>query len=39
MIWWRRIGMIDGIDIFRERFAEYTGQYALIGGSACGIVF
>lgn len=31
--------MIRGIEVFREHFADYNGQYVLIGGSACDIVF
>lgn len=28
-----------GIDKFRERFAGHEGEYVLIGGSACDLLF
>jgi hypothetical protein len=29
--------MVKGLDIFREHFREYSGQYVLIGGAACDL--
>lgn len=29
------MGMICGIDIFRERFRDFSGSMVLIGGAAC----
>lgn len=29
--------MVKGLDIFRERFREYSDQYLLIGGTACDL--
>jgi len=31
--------MVRGIDVFKEHFADYGGQYVLIGGSACDMIF
>ena len=31
--------MVAGIDKFREHFAGHEGQYALIGGTACDLLF
>jgi len=31
--------MVNGIDIFRSYFKDYSGQYILIGGAACDISF
>ena len=31
--------MVAGIDKFREYFAGHEGKYAIIGGSACDIIF
>lgn len=30
--------MVQGIEKFREYFREYTGQYVIIGGTACDII-
>lgn len=30
---------VHGIELFKERFAGLKGQYALIGGSACDLIF
>ena len=30
--------MVRGIEVFREQFADYTGQYVFIGGTACDII-
>lgn len=30
--------MVQGIEKFREYFKEFTGQYVLIGGSACSVL-
>ena len=30
--------MVRGIEKFKERFGEYTGQYVFIGGTACDII-
>lgn len=30
---------VQGMDLFREKFADLSGQYALIGGSACDLIF
>ncbi|MCT4634496.1 MAG: hypothetical protein N4A76_17425 [Firmicutes bacterium] len=30
--------MVYGIDKFKEYFADYTGQYVFIGGTACAIL-
>ena len=30
--------MVRGVDIFRQRFSDYTGQYVFIGGTACDII-
>lgn len=30
--------MVRGVDKFKEYFADYTGQYVFIGGTACDIV-
>lgn len=29
--------MVEGLDLFREHFREYTDCYVLIGGTACGL--
>ncbi|OPZ24232.1 MAG: hypothetical protein BWZ01_02926 [Deltaproteobacteria bacterium ADurb.BinA179] len=29
--------MVKGLDVFRERFSEYSDRYVLIGGTACDI--
>ena len=31
--------MIEGLDVFRAHFADFTDQYVLIGGAACDIWF
>ena len=31
--------MVAGIDRFREHFADHEGQYAIIGGTACDLLF
>ena len=31
--------MVTGIDKFRDHFAAHDGQYAIIGGAACGLLF
>jgi len=31
--------MIEGIDVFRTHFADFTDQYVLIGGAACDLWF
>ena len=31
--------MVTGIDKFREHFAGHEGQYAIIGGTACDLLF
>lgn len=31
--------MVDGIDKFREFFADYPDHYAIIGGAACDLLF
>ncbi|MCD8106049.1 MAG: hypothetical protein LUF35_13905 [Lachnospiraceae bacterium] len=31
--------MVKGLDVFREYFEEFSGQYTLIGGAACDISF
>ena len=31
--------MVTGIDKFREHFAAHKGQYAIIGGTACDLLF
>ncbi len=31
--------MVTGIDRFREHFAPHEGQYAIIGGTACDLLF
>ena len=31
--------MVTGIDRFREHFAAHTDQYAIIGGTACDLLF
>ena len=31
--------MVKGIDVFQEYFTKFNGQYVLIGGSACDLVF
>ncbi len=31
--------MVTGIDRFREHFAGHEGQYAIIGGAACDLLF
>ena len=31
--------MVIGIDKFRDHFAGYEDQYALIGGAACDLIF
>ncbi len=31
--------MVTGIDKFREHFAAHEGQYAIIGGAACDLLF
>ena len=31
--------MVIGIDKFRDHFAGYEEQYALIGGAACDLIF
>ena len=30
--------MVHGIELFREKFKEYTGKYVFIGGTACDII-
>ena len=30
--------MVRGVEIFKERFGRYQGQYAFIGGTACDII-
>ena len=30
--------MVRGVDKFKEYFRDYTGQYTLIGGTACDII-
>ncbi len=30
--------MVKGLDLFKEHFAGYAGQYILIGGTACSII-
>lgn len=30
--------MVIGLEIFKERFSSFKGQYALIGGVACGLL-
>ena len=30
--------MVKGLELFREQFKEYSGQYMLIGGTACTIL-
>jgi len=30
--------MVRGLDLFREHFKDYSGQYMLIGGAACSIL-
>ncbi len=30
--------MVNGIDIFREHFDNYTDQYTVIGGFACDLL-
>lgn len=30
--------MVRGIEVFKERFSEYAGQYAFIGGAACDVI-
>lgn len=30
--------MVRGIDIFKNYFDGYTGQYVFIGGTACDII-
>ena len=29
--------MVKGLDLFRERFREYSDRYVLIGGAACDL--
>ena len=29
--------MVEGLDRFKEHFADHTGQYVLIGGVACAL--
>jgi len=31
--------MVNGVDVFKEWFKGYEEQYALIGGTACDILF
>ena len=31
--------MIEGLDVFRAHFADFTDQYVLIGGAACDLWF
>ena len=31
--------MVNGLEVFREYFADYTDLYVLIGGAACDISF
>ena len=31
--------MVTGIDKFRQHFSAHEGQYAIIGGTACGLLF
>lgn len=31
--------MVKGIDKFRDYFKGYEGQYVLIGGAACDVLF
>ena len=30
--------MVRGLEIFREHFRDFAGQYMLIGGTACTIL-
>lgn len=30
---------VRGMDVFKERFADFENHYALIGGSACDLIF
>lgn len=30
--------MVRGIEVFKEYFGEYSGQYVFIGGTACDII-
>lgn len=30
--------MVRGLDIFREHFLDFTGNYVVIGGTACDII-
>lgn len=30
--------MVNGIEAFRDYFAEYTDQYVIIGGFACDLL-
>ena len=30
--------MVRGVEIFRDYFRDYTGQYVFIGGTACDII-
>lgn len=30
--------MVKGLALFREQFRAYTGQYILIGGTACDLL-
>ena len=30
--------MVQGIEKFKERFRNYTGQYVFIGGTACDLI-
>lgn len=30
--------MVRGLDIFRQHFKDYIGNYVIIGGTACDIV-
>ena len=30
---------VQGMELFKERFADFPDRYALIGGSACDLIF
>ena len=30
--------MVQGVELFRERFKPYSGQYVFIGGTACDLL-
>jgi len=31
--------MVKGLEIFRNHFADFSGSYVLIGGTACDLAF